>query len=201
MLVLLMIGTVAIGSICVYQSYDSYWRNDFAKKHLRVAQAMTDAKSQNAEISTVIEILQPFPKQGNYNIFNDRDPITDLGNAWQELYELQNYTAQISALDVSSFSYQQGIYNSQEKIAYFEDNLLEAFSWYLEIGKFFWTLWVVIIFGCGWFFLTELGYAAARGYGDDKYKKAMIASLIILVVVSVVFGILYTMPVFYTGPV
>ena len=177
------------------------WRLHFANAHLDAAQAVTDAKTQYFEVKRAVEILQVFPKEGNYYFFNKLDPKTNLANAWRALLEIENYTASISELDKNSPEYQIGIYNSQEKIQYFEREYWGAFDNFKTWGAGGYLGSVSIIFGVIWFIFWAITMFWALDDGEGWETLAWLLSSIPIWIAFAFFLWVGMSPVFYSGPV
>jgi hypothetical protein len=199
--VALMAASIIFGAISVAYTYDYGWRVNFAEKHLNVAQSVTDAESQYVEISRAIEILQVFPKEGNYFILNKNDPLTNMTITWMSLYQLQGYANEIRKMDRNSSSYQIGIYNSQEKISYFKENLWESFETFITWGANGWLAYLAAslgIFG----FMAGLIVASPYEHKVDYQGRSIIFRTFFLTLIAlIVFFIIAGIPLFYTGPV
>lgn len=202
-LIIVIIASIGLGSISVAHSYQYKWRLNFAEKHLDIAQGVTDAESQYDEISKTIEILDTFPRKGNYLIYNKYYPTTEMETAWSALYQLENYTNEIKDLDKSSSAYQIGIYNSQEKISYFKTTLWQAFPTFVYWGAWGWLGDVSLILGMlggafGWFALI---FNSFRREVSKRIKIILLLTLSVLIIEGIIFYIIFYVPVFYTGPV
>jgi len=201
--IILMVSAMGLGCVAIGKTYQYSWRLNFAQKHLDIAQGVTDAEAQYNEISKTIEILDTFPKQGNYLIYNPSYPTTNMQTSWSALYQLQNYSREISALDKSSSAYQLGIYNFQEKVTYFRTNLWEAFPTYWRWGAYGWlgeTAEYLGIFG----FLPSMMLLMVT-HIRNKMPKSLLALLATTFILMIIFGaiIFYILnvPVYYTGPI
>lgn len=178
--------------------YQCAWRIVFARRHIDVAQAVTDANSQYNEISKVKEILDSFPKEGNYDFLNKLNPNTDLKTAFLALSEIKNYTDTVRKMKRESSEYQLGIYNTQEKLQYFENTFFEAFEAYRDWG----TLGGFLLFGK---ILLSLIFAFALIWNimdtwDDKERIFwfIMGSIYLIVILATILSFLA--PLFYSGP-
>ncbi|GMX58668.1 MAG: hypothetical protein MCSN_3220 [Candidatus Microsyncoccus archaeolyticus] len=201
--ILIMIASIGFGGISVAHSYQYKWRLNFAEKHLDIAQGVTDADSQYEEISKTIEILNTFPKEGNYLVYNKYYPLTDMGTAWSALYQLKNYTSEIKDLDETSSAYQLGIYNSQEKISYFKASLWQAYPTFVYWGVWGWLGDVSLILGVlggafSWFLLILNSFRRQISKGK---RIILLLTLSVLMIEGIICYIIFYVPVFYTGPV
>jgi hypothetical protein len=181
------------------QSYQYSWRLSFASQHLSNAGAFTDAESQSVEIAKAIEILDAFPKEGNYAFWNKQNPRTDLGAAWKSLHELKAYADEIKKLDKSSPQYQVGIYNIQEKISYFFGNFYGAFTEYEEWGVAGWLAGPTIVCGVIWMIATIMLSIVVTV--NRSSLTPVVANFVIMIAAGAIFLWIYLSPVFYTGPV
>jgi len=197
--VVFMIATITCGIVGTQQAHQYQWRMRFAQSHLSVAQAVTDADSQYTEINKAIEIYDAFPKQGNYDLLNKRNPNTDLQTTWTALYQLRDYTDQIRKLDKSGSSYQLGIYNSQEKIKYFQQTFGNAFQEYVDYGLRGWLQRLSVILFCCWFMLSFMGLATHVGR-ESRLVALYLITAIPMVIAAIIFLIITTMPILYIGP-
>jgi len=202
-LVLVIIASIGFGSISMAHSYQYTWRINFAEKHLEIATGVTDAESQYNEISKTIEILDTFPKQGNYLIYNKYYPTTDMETAWSALYQLKNYTNEIKYLDKASSTYQIGIYNSQEKILYFKTTLWEAYPTFVYWGAYGWLMDLSAYLGIIGFSFS-LFVLLSDSLRKNISKNKIIILLLMncwLAMVGIIFYIILNIPVFYRGPI
>ena len=200
-LIVLMSLSIWLGFISMGLVYQYGWRLKFAQSHLDLAQAASDATTQYREISQAIEILQNFPKEGNYAYFNKLNPKTNLANAWKALQEAQVYAGQTMTLDKNSSAYNIAIYNSQEKIQYFEKEYMGAFTEYIEWGAGGY-IGTIAIFGLGLPWITCWFITIAWALTDNGWEALVWILTSIPVWIAVAFfawvGIA---PVYYSGPV
>lgn len=199
--VALMAVSIIVGAISVASTYDYGWRITFAEKHLDVAQSVTDAQSQYVEISKAIEILQVFPKEGNYFILNKNDPLTSMTITWMSLYQLQDYANETARLDRNSSSYQLGIYNSQEKISYFKENLWESFKTFITWGANGWLAYLALSLGTLGFMVGMIMTNPFDRRIDHRGRLIIFRTFLLTLVALIVFAIITGIPLFYTGPV
>jgi hypothetical protein len=203
LIVALIAASIILGSVSVASTYQYNWRLNFAEKHLEIAQGVTDADSQYTEISKTIEILQIFPKEGNYLIYNQNYPTTDMKTAWSALYQLQNYSNEIKGLDRNSSAYQLGIYNSQEKISYFKTTLWDAYTIFVYWGVKGWVRHLAFLTGIIGFAGSELVLMTGhlRRNLSRNIKIILCAAVASQVIAAVILYYIVSVPVFYTGPV
>lgn len=200
--IVLMSLSIWVGFISMGLVYQYEWRLRFAQSHLDLAQAASDATTQYQEISRAVEILETFPKEGNYAYFNKLNPKTNLANAWKAIRELRSYAEQTASLDKNSSAYNIAIYNSQEKIQYFENEYMGAFTEYIEwgagryIGEFIgcWGLglaWIICWIITSWWASTDNGWEAL----------VWILTSMPIWIAFVFFLWVGIVPVYYSGPV
>lgn len=196
---LFFVAIMVCESLSIITANQYRWSYDFAEKHLDVARAMSDAETQEAEISKVIDILQIFPKEGNFDLLNKNNPNTDMRLAWKALYELKNYAGEVKAMDKTSQEHQLGIYNTQEKVSYFKKTFESAFGNYNEWGTFSgYFLVLSIIFFILWSFSITFFYHA-NIWGVERSIATL--SVVGLIFGAIIFIYLSAVPVLYTGPV
>jgi hypothetical protein len=200
--IVLMSLSIWVGLISMGLVYQYQWRLKFAQSHLDLAQAASDATTQYQEISRAIEILQTFPKEGNYAYFNKLDPKTNLANAWKALQEAEAYAQQTTTFEKNSSAYNIAIYNIQEKIQYFEDEYIGAFNAYIEwgAGSYIGTYIGGVGLGIPWLICWIITFLWALTENGWEALAWILTSMPIWIAIAFFFwaGIV---PVSYSGPV
>lgn len=196
---LFFVATIVCGSLYLITCSQYVWSHNFAEKHLNVAQVMSDAETQEAEISKAIDILKIFPKEGNFDLLNKNNPSTDMRLAWKALYQLKDYAGEVKGMNKTSQEYQLGIYNTQEKVSYFRNTFGDAFYNYSSWG----TLSSYFFFLCLIFFIAWVLFFLSLNDTHPQGVKRFIAkfSLVGTICGVVIFIYLFEAPVLYTGPV
>jgi len=182
-------------------SYQKQWAETFAFSHLNLAQASSNAQMQCSEINRAITILQSqnFPQTGNFNIINHFDPNSNIATSWQALYGLQNYANSTTLLNQNDTSYNIAIYNTQEKVQYFENNYQAAYDNYILWGA---GQWLGYIVGIGSSIISVVLACVSLFTDDDMStfaKLNALALLILIVAFATFFTVVSFSPVYYTG--
>lgn len=200
--ILLMCLSMLLGFISMGLVYQYEWRQRFAGAHLDIAQASSDATTQYQEISKAIEILGTFPKEGNWHFFNKLNPKTNLANAWKALQEVQAYAKLSATLEKNSSAYNIAIYNTQEKIQYFENEYMGAFSTYIDwgagryIGEY-----IGLGLGVVWVICWGITWVTALEEEDNGWEAlAWILTSIPIWIAFVFFIWVSLAPIYYFGP-
>lgn len=199
--IILMCFAIFAGLVSMGLTYQYQWRLRFAQSHLDVAQAVSNAETQYQEVTRAIEILKDFPKEGNYDFWNRFNPKTNLERAWNALYEIKNYADSVRKLETDSSAYHIGVYNIQEKIQYFENEYLGAFSNYIFWGAGEWIgQFIGLGLGIVWIFCW--GITCAWAFDDGEDREALIWILTSIPIWIALFFFLWVgiSPVFYAGP-
>lgn len=199
--IVLMCLSMLLGFISMGLVYQYEWRQRFAGAHLDIAQAASDATTQYQEISRAIEILQTFPKEGNWDFFNKLNPKTNIANAWKALQEAQTYTELSTTLEKNSSAYNIAIYNTQEKIQYFENEYMGAFSVYIDwgAGRYIGN-YIGVGLGIIWFICWAITWLLASD-GSGWEALVWILTSIPIWIALVFFIWVGFAPVYYSGPV
>jgi len=199
--IVLMCLSMFLGFLSMGLVYQYEWRQRFAGAHLDIAQASSDATTQYQELSRAIEILQTFPKEGNWDFFNKLNPKTNIANAWKALQEAQAYAEESANLEKSSAAYNIAIYNTQEKIQYFESEYMGAFSVYITYGAGRYIGdYLALGLGIVWLICWIITWVSASNDNGWEALVWILTSIPIWIAFVFLIWIGYA-PVYYFGPV
>jgi hypothetical protein len=198
--VVLMASSIFMGIIAMNNVYQIEWRNKFANQHLDLAQASSNGETQYTEVSQAISIYSTFPKQGNWDYWNKLNPKTNMVNVWTALNEMQTYANTSASLTITDPAYQIAVYNTQEKVQYFQDNYGDAFDSYITWGAGGWVAGLGIAMAvASAILLFSVGFWAMM---DES--QAFIGWLLVfipLIIAGIFFAWVGISPVYYTGPI
>jgi len=192
---------ILLGIVSMNLVYQKEWRLMFGRQHLDLAQAASNAETQYQEISQAIRCMETFPKEGNWDFWNKLNPKTNLAKAWTALYEVQAYADSVQKLPENDSAYHIGVYNTQEKIQYFENEYLGGFSAYLDwgAGRYIGNIiggTFAVIWGICW---AITSYWASEDSGLEAL--AWILTSLPIWIAVIFFLWVGVSPVFYSGPI
>ncbi|MFA5714617.1 MAG: hypothetical protein WC998_02660 [Candidatus Paceibacterota bacterium] len=202
--IILMVAAIIFGLAVTNYTYQYGWSMNYAQKHLSIAKGSADVEIQYAEISKAIEILQVFPKEGNYDYLNNVNPSTDMKTGWSSLYQLQNYTNEIRLMDKSSPAYQQGVRNIQERIASSYAVFEAAANSFIGYELKGWVIMLACVVGLVGFIIAI--FCLLINFVSYNHESPLVKAILFLTALSIVavfLGWIYVqaVPIFYTGPV